>query len=69
MNCSSCKGCEERKPGCHDSCRRYKMYCILNAVKKAREQEIARLKAYDAEMRIRNNNAFRGGARGVLHGK
>ena len=68
-DCGPCKGCEKRHHACHDSCRDYKAYKILCAVNKAKMDEEAKIKAYIAETRIRNANAFKNGARGVLHGK
>lgn len=66
---SCCKDCENRKPGCHDTCKAYKVYCIVLEVKRARDREQAKIRDYEAQRVIRNRDALKGGVRRVLHGK
>lgn len=63
MKCKGCLGCTKRTPGCHDSCRDYKIYKICLAVENAKIAEARKVQQYESERIAERARA----AREIMH--
>lgn len=51
-----CKGCQERRVGCHDECPKYKEYQRLNEERKEKERRAAKRNEWGYREAFLNRN-------------